>query len=110
MTAARADEVRALGARTVPIGRPLPNVRAAVLDVNGAQEQVDAANSRLRLAEQELSDARERFQSGVAGTADVVTASLRLNDARTAYTDALVAYQTARVALATAEGNVTELP
>ena len=86
------------------------DVRSAVLDVNAAQEQVDAAGTRLHLAEQELADARERFQSGVAGTADVVTASLRLNDARTAYTDALVGYQTARVALATAEGNVTELP
>lgn len=86
------------------------DVRAAVLDLTGAHEQVDAAAVRLRLAEQELSDARDRFQSGVAGSADVVTASLRLNDARTAYGDALVAYETARVALATAEGNVTELP
>ena len=85
-------------------------VRTAVLNLTGAEEQVQAAASRLRFAEQELSDARDRFQSGVAGTSDVVTASLRLNDARTAYNDALVAYQTARVALATAEGNVTELP
>jgi outer membrane protein TolC len=86
------------------------DVRAAVLDVSAAIDQVDAATARLRLAEQELADARDRFQSGVAGSADVVTASLRLNDARTAYSDALVAYQTARVALAAAQGNVTELP
>lgn len=86
------------------------DVRAALLDVNGAQEQVAAVAVRLRFAEQELADARDRFQSGVAGTSDVVTASLRLNDARTAYSDALVAYQTARVALAAAQGNVTELP
>ena len=84
-------------------------VRAAVLDLNGASEQVDAATARLRLAQQELSDARTRYESGVAGSGDVVTASLRLNDARTAYADALVAYHTARVALAAAEGTVTEL-
>ncbi|HEX6558329.1 MAG TPA: TolC family protein, partial [Longimicrobiales bacterium] len=85
-------------------------VRAAVLDMASAAEQVEAATARLRFAEQELADARDRYQSGVAGSADVVTASLRLNEARTAYSDALVAYQTARVALAAAEGNVTELP
>ena len=85
-------------------------VRAAVLDMTGATELVAAAAVRLRLAEQELQDARERYQSGVAGSGDVVTASLRLNEARTGYSDALVAYQTARVALAAAVGNVTELP
>lgn len=86
------------------------DVRAAVLDLTAAREQVDAASARLRLAEQELTDARDRYQSGVSGSADVVTASLRLNEARTAYSDALVGYQNARVALAAAEGNVTELP
>lgn len=86
------------------------DVRAAVLDLTAARELVDAAAARLRLAQQELSDARDRYQSGVAGSADVVTASLRLNDARTVYSEALTAYETARVALATAEGNVTELP
>ncbi|HUP88783.1 MAG TPA: TolC family protein [Longimicrobiales bacterium] len=85
-------------------------IRTALLDVSAANEQIEAASSRLRFAQQELSDARDRYQSGVAGSGDVVTASLRLNEARTAYNDALVAYQTARVALAAAEGNVTELP
>lgn len=85
-------------------------VRTALLEVNAASEQIAAASARLRFAQQELSDARDRYESGVAGSGDVVMASLRLNEARTAYNDALVAYQTARVALAAAEGNVTELP
>lgn len=85
-------------------------VRAAILDVTASTEQVDAAAAWLRFAEQELSDSRDRYTAGVASSADVVTASLRLNEARTAYSEAIVAYQTARVALATAEGNVTELP
>jgi outer membrane protein len=85
-------------------------VRSAVLDVSAATELVQAATERLRFAEQEVADARERYESGVSGSADVVTASLRLTEASTAYADALASYETARVALATAEGNVTELP
>jgi outer membrane protein TolC len=84
-------------------------VRAAVLDLGSAREQVDAAQQRLRLAEQELSQARDRFRAGVAGNADVITASLALNGARNLVIDAQTAYQSARVALARAEGSVTSL-
>ncbi|MGH2899933.1 MAG: TolC family protein, partial [Solirubrobacteraceae bacterium] len=85
------------------------DVRAALLDLGSAREQVDAATQRLRLAEQEVQQARERFRAGVAGNADVVTASLTLNSARTALVDALTAYQAARVSLAKAEGTVSQL-
>jgi outer membrane protein TolC len=85
------------------------DVRAALLDLASAREQVDAARERLRLAEQELSQARDRFRAGVAGNADVITASLSLNGARNLLIDAQTAYQSARVALARAEGNVTSL-
>ena len=85
-------------------------VRAALLDLASAREQVDAARERLRLAEQEVSQARERFRAGVAGNADVITASLALTGARTLVVDALTNYQAARVALARAEGEVTALP
>jgi outer membrane protein TolC len=85
-------------------------VRAALLDLASAREQVDAARERLRLAEQEVSQAQERFRAGVAGNADVITASLALTGARTLVVDALTSYQAARVALARAEGEVTALP
>lgn len=85
-------------------------VRSALLDLASAREQVDAARERLRLAEQEVAQAQDRFQAGVAGNADVITASLELNSARTLVVDALTAYQSARVALARAEGAVTALP
>jgi outer membrane protein TolC len=85
------------------------DVRGAMLDLASAREQVDAARERERLAEQEVEQARERFSAGVAGNADVVTASQTLNDARTAVIDALTQYQAARVSLARAEGNVTKL-
>jgi outer membrane protein len=85
-------------------------VRGALLDLQAAREQVAAAGERVALAEQELSQARDRFRAGVAGNADVITASLGLNAARTASVDALTAFHTARVALARAQGTLTELP
>lgn len=86
------------------------DVRAALLDLSSAREQVAATNERLRLAEQEVEQARERFRAGVAGNADVITALLTLTTARTAVIDAETNFQNARVALARAEGVVTTLP
>ena len=85
------------------------DVRGALLDIASAREQVDAARERQRLAEQEVSQARDRFSAGVAGNADVVTALSTLNSARTGLIDALTALQTARVTLARAEGTVSQL-
>jgi len=85
------------------------DVREAVLELASAREQVDAARERLRLAEQELAQARDRFRAGVAGDADVITASISLNGARNLLIDAMTAYQSGRVALARAEGTVTQL-
>jgi outer membrane protein TolC len=79
-------------------------VRSALFDLGSAREQVDAARERLRLAEQEVSQARERFSAGVGGNADVVTASLGLTSARNQLLDSLTLFQTARVSLARAEG------
>jgi outer membrane protein len=85
------------------------DVRGAILDIASAREALDAARERQRLAEQEVQQARERFRAGVAGNADVITASLTLNTARTGLVDALTAYQNARVALARAEGTISQL-
>jgi outer membrane protein len=85
-------------------------VRQAYLDLSSAREQLDAARERLTLAEQEVQQARDRFRAGVAGNADVITASLDLDSARTAEVDALQQYQAARVALANASGAVQDLP
>jgi outer membrane protein TolC len=85
-------------------------MRGAVLDLASAREQVEAARERLRLAEQEVAQSRERFRAGVAGNADVITASLALTGARTQLNDALAAFQIARIAVARAEGTVTDLP
>jgi outer membrane protein TolC len=85
------------------------DVRGAILDIASARQAVDAAREQQRLAEQEVEQARERFRAGVAGNADVITASLTLNNARTALVNALASYQSSRVALARAEGTVSQL-
>lgn len=86
------------------------DVRAALLDLSSAREQLAATTERLMLAEQELEQSRDRFRAGVAGNADVITASLSLNAARTQMVDARAALQAARVALARAQGIVSQLP
>ena len=80
------------------------DVRGAEIDIASSREQLTAARERLSLAEQELAQARERFRAGVAGNADVVTASLALNAARTLVVDALSGFHSARIALARAQG------
>jgi outer membrane protein TolC len=85
------------------------DVRGALLDMASAAEAVDAARDRQRLAEQEVQQAQDRFRAGVSGNADVITASLSLNSARTGLIDALTAYQSARLALARAEGTVAQI-
>lgn len=85
------------------------DVRGALLDIANAREQLGAATERLRLAEQEVAQARDRFNAGVAGNADVVNASLALTSSRTLVNDAETAYQLARVSLARAIGSVTTL-
>lgn len=84
-------------------------VRTAVLNLASSTEAVAAARERLGLADQEVSQARERFQAGVAGNADVITAALGLNSARTQLVDALTSYQASRVALARAQGVISTL-
>ncbi|MHB8838692.1 MAG: TolC family protein [Gemmatimonadaceae bacterium] len=86
------------------------DVRAALLDLATAREMLAAADDRLALAQQELDQARARFTAGVSGNADVITASLGINAARTLVVDARASYQAARVTLARAEGTVTDLP
>ena len=85
------------------------DVRSATLNLRSSGEAVEAARERLSLAEQEVAQARKRFQAGVAGNADVITASITLNTARTQLVDALTSYQVSRVALARAQGSIATL-
>jgi outer membrane protein len=84
-------------------------VRQAILGLNAAQEQVAAADEWLRLAELEVAQEEDRLRAGVAGTADLVRAALRLNQARTSQLETQAAVLMARVALSAATGSVTDL-
>lgn len=85
-------------------------VRGALLDLETAREALSASTQQLEFTQLELDQARERFRTGVAGNADVITASQGLNAARTSQVDALTGFQSARVALARALGTVEQLP
>ncbi len=105
VSAARDLEIRAKDLRA----QVDADVRSATLNLRSSGEAVEAARERLSLAEQEVAQARERFQAGVAGNADVITASITLNTARTQLVDALTSYQVSRVALARAQGSIATL-
>ena len=79
-------------------------VRAALLDLTSGSEQHDVAVQRLALAEEELSEARARFESGVAGNVDVINAQVTLNQARDAEIGTRFATDAARIQLAYAAG------
>jgi outer membrane protein TolC len=84
-------------------------VRGALLDLNSAREQVDAASLRLKLSEQELSQTRERLTAGVTGNTEVITATTNVLISRTQLVDALTTYQAARIGLLRVQGAITDL-
>src|SRR5438552_6057153 len=106
---ARLDEqdavVRESQVREADLRRQLAaEVDAALLDLGSAEAQQLVAREQLRLAESELSQARERFKAGVAGNIDVITAQAGLIRARDTEIDARFAAATARISLARAAG------
>ena len=106
---ARLDEqdavVRESQVREADLRRQIAaEVDAALLDLGSAEAQQLVAREELRLAESELSQARERFKAGVAGNIDVITAQAGLVRARDTEIDARFAAATARVSLARAGG------
>src|SRR5438309_1785953 len=106
---ARLDEqdavVRESQVREADLRRQIAaEVDAALLDLGSAAAQQLVAREELRLAESELSQARERFKAGVAGNIDVITAQVGLVRARDTEIDARFAAATARISLARAGG------
>jgi outer membrane protein len=79
-------------------------VEAALLDLHSVEAQQTIAVERMRLAEDELAQARERFAAGVAGNIEVINAQSSLLQARDADIDARFGAAVARVALASAMG------
>jgi len=80
------------------------DVDAARLDLASAEQQQAIAVERLRLAQEELDQSRERFTAGVAGNIEVINAQFSFVRARDTDIDARFAAAVARVALARAVG------
>lgn len=96
----RETEVRARDLRQQIVA----DVDGALLDLASAEAQQAIAAERLKLANDELAQARERFKAGVAGNIEVIDAQSSLLRARDTDIDARSAAATARVALARAAG------
>lgn len=80
------------------------DVRAALLDLESASEQVKVAQSALDLANQTLDQARDRFSAGVTDNLEVVQAQDAVASANENYIAALYAHNVAKVSLARAIG------
>ncbi|HRP07287.1 MAG TPA: TolC family protein [Gemmatimonadales bacterium] len=85
-------------------------LRSAELAQAAAAERLESALTALRLAELEVSQARERLDVGAGESIDVIEAALGLNQARTGVIDALAAEHMAVVEIAAATGTISELP
>jgi outer membrane protein TolC len=80
------------------------DVRAALLDLNSAADQVRVARSSLELANQTLDQARDRFTAGVADNLEVVQAQEVVASANENYISSLYAHNVAKLSLARAIG------
>jgi outer membrane protein len=84
------------------------DVRLALDSIKSAASQVDTAREGLALAENELAQARRRYEGGVANSIEVTDAQTRLDRARDNSIAALYNYNLARLDLATATGSIAE--
>ena len=84
------------------------DVRLAFDSVRSAATEVETAQDGVRLAEQEVAQARRRYEAGVTNSIEVTDAQTRLSRARDNQINALYDYNVARIDLATATGRVRE--
>jgi outer membrane protein TolC len=83
-------------------------VRAALLDIQSAAQQVAVARSNLDLANQTLTQAQDRFASGVADTIEVVQAQGSVAVANDNLIAALYSHNLSKVELARALGSTEQ--
>jgi outer membrane protein TolC len=86
-------------------GRIDYEVRASLLDLNSAAQQVEVARSSVDLAEQALTQSRDRFSAGVTDNLEVVQAQEAVASAHESYIQSLYAHNLAKVELARAIGD-----
>ena len=80
-------------------------MRAALLDLKSASDQVAVAQDNVALADQTLTQARDRFAAGVTDNIEVVQAQDSVAAAQQNLISAIYAHNLAKVALARAMGS-----
>jgi outer membrane protein TolC len=102
-----ASQYRAETVRTNDLKEQIElDVRLALDGLESADEQVKVSQEGLELANNELTQARRRYDAGVAISVEVTDAQTRLERARDNQTAALYSYNVARLDLAQATGRV----
>lgn len=89
-------------------GRIDYEVRSSLLDLNSAAEQVEVARSSVDLAEQALTQSRDRFTAGVTDNLEVVQAQEAVASAHESYIQSLYAHNLAKVELARSIGDAEQ--
>jgi outer membrane protein TolC len=81
------------------------DVRASFLDLQATGEELQVATRSRELANQELTQARDRFAAGVANNIEVVQAQQSVTTAEEQYIDALLGFNVAKAVLARSLGD-----
>jgi outer membrane protein TolC len=84
------------------------DVRTALLNLQSSSEQVNVARSSIDLAEETLSQSRDRFSAGVTDTVEVVQSEEAVASAHEQYISSLYSYNFAKISLARALGVAEE--
>ena len=84
------------------------DVRTALLNVESAEEEVNVARSNIDLAEQTLTQSRDRFRAGVTDTVEVVQAQEAVASAHENYISSLYRDNYAKISLARALGGAEQ--
>jgi outer membrane protein TolC len=80
------------------------DVRAALLNLESSAEQVKVARSNIDLAEETLTQSRDRFGAGVTDTVEVVQSQEAVASAHEQYISSLYSFNFAKISLARALG------
>lgn len=80
------------------------DLRSAILDIQSAAKLVEATRSNVALANEELSEAQQRFHAGVSDNLPVSEAQTTVEQANDQYISALYQHNVAKLSLARALG------
>jgi outer membrane protein TolC len=80
------------------------DVRAALLNLQSSADQVNVARSNIELAEETLTQSRDRFSAGVTDSVEVVQSQEAVASAHEQYISSLYSYNYAKISLIRALG------